>query len=159
MPGGDMRIEDHGPAPQSFDIERAAIENHHYRSVAWSGRHLQVTLMSIPVGGEIGLESHPDTDQFLRLETGEGRVLMGPAKDQMTFDEKVSDGWCVLAPAGSWHNIINIGGDPLQLYTIYSPPHHAPGRVQATAAIASSDPEDSPADWSVQSGHAPDEHG
>ncbi len=57
--------------------------------------------MSIPIGGEIGLESHPDTDQFIRLETGDGRVLMGPAKDQMTFDEKVSDGWCVRKPLSS----------------------------------------------------------
>ena len=142
MPSEDMRIEDTGPAPQSFDIERSAIENNDYRAVAWSGRHLQVTLMSIPIGGEIGLESHPDTDQFIRLETGEGRVLMGPAKDQMTFDEKVSDGWCVLAPAGSWHNIINIGPTPMQLYTIYAPAHHAPGKVQATAAIASADTDD-----------------
>ena len=158
MPSEDMRIEDTGPAPQSFDIERSAIENNDYRAVAWSGRHLQVTLMSIPIGGEIGLESHPDTDQFIRLETGEGRVLMGPAKDQMTFDEKVSDGWCVLAPAGTWHNIINIGPTPMQLYTIYAPAHHAPGKVQATAAIASADTDDAPADWSEQSDHAPDQH-
>lgn len=159
MPSGDKRLEDVGPAPHSFDIERAAIENPHYRSVAWSGRHLQVTLMSIPVGGAIGLEVHPDTDQFLRLETGEGRVQMGAAKDQLSLDEEVSDGWCVLAPAGSWHNITNIGSTPLQLYAIYAPAHHAPGKVQATAAIASADVNDAPAQWSVQSGHAPDQQG
>jgi mannose-6-phosphate isomerase-like protein (cupin superfamily) len=65
MPSENMRIEDTGPAPQSFDIERSAIENDDYRAVAWSGRHLQVTLMSIPIGGEIGLESHPDTANHL----------------------------------------------------------------------------------------------
>jgi mannose-6-phosphate isomerase-like protein (cupin superfamily) len=65
MPSEDMRIEDTDPAPQSFDIERSAIENNDYRAVAWSGRHLQVTLMSIPIGGEIGLESHPDTANHL----------------------------------------------------------------------------------------------
>ncbi|MGZ8351438.1 MAG: hypothetical protein ACXWU2_15525, partial [Allosphingosinicella sp.] len=63
-----MTIEDIGPQPQSFDLEKATRENTHYRSVAWSGRYLQVTLMSIPVGDDIGLEMHPETDQFLRLD-------------------------------------------------------------------------------------------
>ncbi len=66
------RIKDIGPQPQSFDIERATKENTNYRSVAWSGRYLQVTPMSIPVGGDIGLEAHPETDQFLRLDAGGG---------------------------------------------------------------------------------------
>src|SRR5664280_2301073 len=79
------RIKDIGPQPQSFDIERATKENTNYRSVAWSGRYLQVTLMSIPAGGDIGLEAHPETDQFLRLDAGSGRVQMGPAKDKLTF--------------------------------------------------------------------------
>lgn len=71
-----MTIKDTGPKPQSFDIETATKENRDYRSVAWSGRYLQVTLMSIPVGGDIGLEAHPETDQFLRLDAGHGRVRM-----------------------------------------------------------------------------------
>lgn len=70
-------IEDIGPAPQSFDIERATIANPNYREAVWSGRYLQVTLMAIPVGGDIGLEAHPETDQFLRLEAGQGRARMG----------------------------------------------------------------------------------
>jgi len=94
------RIKDIGPQPQSFDIERATKENTNYRSVAWSGRYLQVTLMSIPAGGDIGLEVHPETDQFLRLDAGSGRVQMGAAKDKLTFEKEVSDGWCVLVPAG-----------------------------------------------------------
>lgn len=159
MPNTETWIGDIGPKAHSFDIERAAIENPDTRAVAWSGRHLQVTLMSIPIGGEIGLESHPDTDQFIRLETGEGRVLMGAAKDQLSFDAKVSDGWCVLAPAGSWHNIINIGPTPLQLYAIYAPAHYAPGKVQATAAIASADTNDVPAELLVPSGLAPEQNG
>ena len=69
------RVKDIGPQPQSFDIERATKDNTNYRSVAWSGRYLQVTLMSIPVGGDIGLEAHPETDQFLRLDAGSGRSL------------------------------------------------------------------------------------
>lgn len=146
----DARVLDIGPEPQSFDIEGATNQNPDYRTVAWSGRYLQVTLMSIPVGGDIGLEVHPETDQFLRLETGKGRVQMGAAKNQLTFDETVSDGWCVLVPAGTWHNITNMGATPMQVYAIYAPAHHRPGKVHSTAAIANADQGDGPADWSVQ---------
>ena len=79
------KIKDVGPQPQSFNIERATKENANYRSVAWSGRYLQVTLMSIPSGGDIGLEAHPETDQFLRIDAGSGRVQMGAAKDKLTL--------------------------------------------------------------------------
>ena len=116
-----MTINDIGPKPQSFNIEHATKENTDYRSVAWSGRYLQVTLMSIPVGEDIGLEAHPETDQFLRLDAGRGRVQMGAAKDKLTFEKEVSDGWCVLVPAGTWHNITNIGATPMQVYAIYAP--------------------------------------
>lgn len=154
------RINDIGPQPQSFDIELATKENTAYRSVAWSGRYLQVTLMSIPVGGDIGLEAHPETDQFLRLDAGSGRVQMGAAKDKLTYQKDVSDGWCVLVPAGTWHNITNIGATPMQVYTIYAPAHHAPGKVQATAAAAKADKNDDPAAWSVQPKQASDDkHG
>jgi len=67
-----------------------------------------------PCGCDIGLEMHPDTDQFLRLDAGRGRVQIGPSKDQLTFDRKVSDGWCVLIPAGTWHTVTNIGEDPME---------------------------------------------
>ena len=72
-----MTVKDIGPKPQSFDLEQETRDNKNYRTVAWSGRYLQVTLMSIPVGGDIGLEAHPETDQFLRLDAGRGRVQMG----------------------------------------------------------------------------------
>jgi len=145
-----MMIKDIGPQPQSFDLERATRDNKNYRTVAWSGRYLQVTLMSIPVGGDIGLEMHPDTDQFLRLDAGRGRAQIGPSKDQLTFDRKVANGWCVLVPAGTWHNITNIGDEPMQVYAIYAPAHHKPGKMQATATDAASDTDDEPAEWSVQ---------
>jgi mannose-6-phosphate isomerase-like protein (cupin superfamily) len=153
------RIEDIGPKPQSFDIERATTHNEDYRSVAWSGRYLQVTLMSIPVGGDIGLEAHPETDQFLRLEAGVGRAQMGEAKDKLTFDKEVSDGWCVLVPAGAWHNITNTGTEPMQVYAIYAPSHHMPNKVQSTEAIAMADKDDKPAAWSVQPKPVSDKHG
>lgn len=145
-----MTINDTGPEPQSFNLEEATRENENYRTVAWSGRYLQVTLMSIPVGGDIGLEVHPETDQFLRLDAGRGRVQIGPSKDKLTFDREVSDGWCVLIPAGTWHNIANIGDEPMQVYAIYAPAHHKPGKIQKTASDAARDADDEPAGWSVQ---------
>lgn len=153
------RINDIGPQPQTFDIESATKENTNYRSVAWSGRYLQVTLMSIPAGSDIGLEAHPETDQFLRLDAGRGRVQMGPARDKLDFEKEVSDGWCVLVPAGTWHNITNIGATPMQVYAIYAPSHHKPDKVHATAAEAEADTDDEPAEWSVQPNPAHDKHG
>lgn len=154
-----MKIDDIGPKPQSFDLERATRENQNYRTVAWSGRYLQVTLMSIPQGADIGLEMHPDTDQFLRLDAGRGRVQMGPSKDELTFEKEVSDGWCVLIPAGTWHNVTNIGKEAMQVYAIYAPAHHKPGKIHKTAAEAEADTDDEPAEWSVQpKATAPDQH-
>jgi mannose-6-phosphate isomerase-like protein (cupin superfamily) len=159
---GTMTIKDIGPDPQSFDLEQATLENTTYRTVAWSGKHLQLTLMSIPVGEDIGLEAHPETDQFLRLDGGRGRVQMGSAEDQLDFDREVEDGWAIFVPAGTWHNITNIGDEPLQLYAVYAPVHHAPGQVQPTAEDAERDEEsgkDEPPSWSVQPVEPPsDQH-
>lgn len=149
-----VTIKDVGPQPQSFDLEEATRANSNYRTVAWSGRYLQLTLMSIPVGGDIGLEMHAETDQFLRLDAGRGRVEMGPAKDRITFTRDVTDGWSVLVPAGTWHNVINTGQEPMQVYAIYAPAHHQPGKIHKTAADAASDADDEPASWSVQPGPA-----
>ena len=155
-----MTIKDIGPQPQSFDLEQATLENGNYRTVVWSGRYLQITLMSIPVGGDIGLESHPDTDQFLRLDAGRGRVQMGPAKDQLTFDREVSDGWCILVPAGTWHNVTNIGDEPMQIYAIYAPAHHKPGKIHKSFEEGEADQDDQPPEWSVQPPVSrPDKHG
>ncbi len=145
-----MAIKDIGPKPQSFNLEEATRENTNYRTVAWSGRYLQVTLMSIPVGGDIGLEVHPDTDQFLRLDAGRGRAQIGPSRDELTFDREVADGWCVLIPAGAWHNVTNIGNEPMQVYAIYAPAHHKPGKIHKTASEGAADTDDEPAEWSVQ---------
>jgi mannose-6-phosphate isomerase-like protein (cupin superfamily) len=154
-----MTIKDIGPKPQSFDLEQATRDNPDYRSVAWSGRYLQVTLMSIPVGGDIGLEMHAETDQFLRLDAGRGRVQMGPSKDRLTFEQEVADGWCVLVPAGTWHNVTNIGQEPMQVYAIYAPAHHKPGKVHKTQAVGEADRDDEPAEWSVQpAGQREDQH-
>jgi len=157
-----MNVEDIGPQPQSFDLEQATVGNDTYRTVAWTGRYLQLTLMSIPVGEDIGLEAHPETDQFLRLDAGRGRVQMGPAEDRLDFEREVEDGWAVMVPAGTWHNITNTGDEPMRLYAVYAPVHHAAGTVQRTAEDAERDEEsgaDEPPEWSVQPGRgAQDEH-
>lgn len=148
-----MSIKDIGPEPNSFDLETATRDNTNYRTVAWSGKYLQVTLMSIPVGESIGLETHPDTDQFLRLDAGKGRVTMGPSEDDLSFTQDVEDGWCVTVPAGTWHDIINTGDEPMQVYAIYAPVHHAAGKIHATAADGEADEDsgnDEPPAWSVQ---------
>ena len=85
---------------------------------------------------------------------------MGVSKEQLTFDQEVPDGWCVLIPAGTWHNITNVGAEPMQVYAIYAPAHHQPGKVHRTAADAAADEDDEPADWSVQpTVTRPDKHG
>ena len=127
---------DYGPEPFIIDIEKAAQENTNYRAALWTGRHLQLTLMSIPVGGEIGLEMHSDTDQFLRIEIGHGIAMMGPSEKQLNNRQIVCSGYAVFVPAGTWHNIVNTGNCPLKIYTIYAPPHHPHGTVQATKAAA-----------------------
>lgn len=148
-----MTVADVGPRPTSFDMETATTDNTNYRTVAWSGTYLQVTLMTIPVGESIGLEMHHDTDQFLRLEAGRGKAQMGPEKDELTIEHDVSDGWCVLVPAGTWHNITNMGDQPMQLYAIYAPVHHAAGKMQQTAHDAENDEAagtDTPPAWAIK---------
>ncbi|HSK32048.1 MAG TPA: cupin domain-containing protein [Propionicimonas sp.] len=156
-----MEITDNGPQPNAFDLETATRENGNYRTVAWTGKYLQVTLMSIPPGSSIGLEAHPETDQFLRLDAGQGRVTMGPSEDNLDFQLDVSDGWSIQVPAGTWHDVINTGTEDLRLYVVYAPVHHTAGIVQKTAEDAERDEEsgrDTPPAWSVQPSHAaPDE--
>lgn len=150
-----MSITDIGPEVTAFNIEDETKANDTYRTVAWTGRYLQVTLMSIPVGESIGLEVHPETDQFLRLEAGSGRVEVGPEKDVVEFTHEVEDDWAILIPAGSWHNVINTGDEPLRLYSIYAPVHHDQAIVHETRADSERDEAagtDNPPSWTVQPG-------
>jgi mannose-6-phosphate isomerase-like protein (cupin superfamily) len=157
-----MIPEDKGPQPNAFDIETATQENDTYRTVAWTGKYLQVTLMSIPPGESIGLEAHPGTDQFLRLDAGRGKCVMGPSKEQLTFEQEVTDGWSIQVPAGTWHDVVNTGDEPLRLYAVYAPVHHAKGIVQQTSEDAERDESsgvDEPPEWTAQPDESePDEH-
>ena len=129
-------INDCGPEPFVFNIDRAAMQNTNYRTALWTGCYLQLTLMCITTGGEIGLEVHQDTDQFLRIEDGNGIVMMGPDKSCLNFQHPVCGGYAIFVPAGTWHNLINTGNRPLKIYTVYAPPHHPHGTVQMTKAQA-----------------------
>ncbi len=129
-------IRDYGTKPFTINIEEAAKHNNNFRTALWTGNHLQVTLMSINVGDDIGLEVHPNTDQFLRIEEGHGLVRMGKNKDRLDFQARVSDDFAIIVPAGTWHNLINTGDKPLKLYSIYAPPNHPFGTVHETKAEA-----------------------
>jgi mannose-6-phosphate isomerase-like protein (cupin superfamily) len=132
-------LTDRGPRPFVVDIEEATLDNENYRTTLWTGENLQMTVMHIDPGHDIGLEVHPDGDQFLRVEAGRARVQMGPNRDELTFDEEVEDDWVILVPAGSWHNVVNIGDGPLKVYALYAPPEHAHGTVHATKAESDAD--------------------
>ncbi|MDF2942593.1 MAG: cupin [Herbinix sp.] len=129
-------INDYGPKPLVVNINKLTLLNNKYRTTLWTGCHMQVTLMSINVEEDIGLEIHPETDQFIRIEQGEGLVLMGDRRDRLNYQEKVCDDFAILIPAGKWHNIINTGCVPLKLYSIYAPPHHPHGTIHKTKAEA-----------------------
>lgn len=131
-----VKLKDYGPEPFVIDIDEATKRNNTYRTALWTGENLQVTLMSIPVGGDIGLEVHPKVDQFIRIEEGEGIVKMGNRKDRLNYQKRVYDDFAIMIPAGKWHNVINTGRQPLKLYAIYAPPEHPFGTVHKTKAIA-----------------------
>lgn len=127
---------DVGKQPLVVDIEDATENNTSFRTALWTGDYFQVTLMSIGVGDDIGLELHPDVDQFLRIEEGEGLVQMGKDQDNLTFKVRASEDDAIIVPAGMWHNLRNIGTRPLKLYSIYAPPEHPHGTVHRTKAEA-----------------------
>jgi mannose-6-phosphate isomerase-like protein (cupin superfamily) len=127
---------DFGKESFTLNISQASKNNNTYRTVIWTGEHLQVTLMSINVGDDIGLEIHPQTDQFFRIEQGQGLVQMGSSPNHLTYQANVSDDSAIMVPAGTWHNVTNTGPVPLKLYSIYAPPHHPYGTIQPTKADA-----------------------
>jgi mannose-6-phosphate isomerase-like protein (cupin superfamily) len=112
------------------NIERRTVENQDFRRVLYTGSNLQLVLMTLQPGEEIGSEVHEDRDQFFRIEQGSGAV------DIDGVENRVEDDFAVIVPAGARHNVRNTGSAPLRLYTIYGPPEHKDGVVQATKADA-----------------------
>lgn len=129
-------LKDYGSEPFVININEAAKQNNTFRTALWTGNHLQLTLMSLKVGEDIGLEVHPHVDQFIRIEEGEGIVKMGDSKYNLNFLKRVYNDFAILIPAGKWHNIINTGNKPLKLYSIYAPPEHPYGTIHETKADA-----------------------
>ncbi|WP_307343541.1 cupin domain-containing protein [Metabacillus malikii] len=127
-------LKDYGPNPFVVNIEQATKQNNNFRTALWTGKHFQITLMSINVGEDIGLEIHPHLDQFLRIEQGQGIVQMGKSKEQLNFRQHVKDDYAVVIPAGTWHNLTNTGNQPLKLYSIYAPPQHPFATIHKTKA-------------------------
>ena len=140
--GHHFRVEpqnptlDHGPEPFVVDINKATVSNETYRTTLWTGKHLQLTVMAIPVGHDIGLEIHHDHDQFLRIEEGQGLAQMGNQQDHLYFSQPVYDDSAIFIPAGTWHNVTNTGNKPLKLYSIYAPPEHPKGTIHLTKEAA-----------------------
>ena len=112
------------------DIESLTSGNADFRRVIYTGKELQLVLMTIPPGGEIGEEVHDDRDQFFRIEGGQGEVLIDGTWT------KVGSDWAIVVPSGARHNVRNTGKEPLKLYTIYAPPEHADGTVHRSRADA-----------------------
>ncbi|ESV54400.1 cupin [Streptococcus agalactiae LMG 14747] len=131
-----MTTKDHGNKPFVTNIEEETLANTNYRTGLWTGELLQATLMCIPVGGDIGAEVHDENDQFLRVEQGRGRVIMGESEDKIILDTEVGPEFAIFIPKDTYHNVINTGDEDLKLYSIYGPAHHAHGTVHETQAIA-----------------------
>ncbi len=119
------------------NIEEKTRKNEFFRQVLFTSQHTQLVVMSIVPRGEIGTEVHAVTDQFLRIESGVGKLIMDGQ------EHEVRDGDAFVVPAGTEHNVINISDtQPLKLYTLYSPPHHVDGTIHKTKEDADSDTSD-----------------
>ena len=138
----DLEFRDFGNTPFVFNIEDYTKENETYRTTLWTGEYMQLTVMNILPGEDVGLEVHDDHDQFIRVEEGEGIVMMGDAKDNLTFQERLEDDFAIMIPAGKWHNVINDSDKPLKLYSIYAPREHDHSTVHKTREEALADEHD-----------------
>jgi|TARA_R110001606_G_scaffold74406_1_gene172348 mannose-6-phosphate isomerase-like protein (cupin superfamily) len=112
------------------NIEALTEQNDDFRRVLYTGHNLQLVVMTLQPGDEIGMEVHDDRDQFFRIEEGSGEIWIDGKANKV----KADDG--VIVPQGANHNVVNTGTEPLRLYTIYGPPEHIDGTVHATAADA-----------------------
>jgi mannose-6-phosphate isomerase-like protein (cupin superfamily) len=133
-------LSDSGPNPFIFNTSELTKSNGAYRQTPWTGQHLQITLMNILPGDDIGMEIHEDTDQFICVVAGIGHARLGTSKDEVTLMQGVSAGWAVVVPAGTWHDITNTGTENLKVYTIYAPIKHPHNTIHETKDEAKVDP-------------------
>ncbi len=118
------------------NIELETLENEAFRTVVFTGEHTQLTLMRLGPGEDIGREVHEGIDQFIRIEDGKARVELGSSEDEIDETYDVEGDWAIIVPGGVWHNVVNTGSGEVKLYSLYSPPEHAPGTVHTTKAEA-----------------------
>ena len=118
------------------DIERVTRDNRTFRTVLFTGTTMQLTVMRLRPGEEIGLEMHDDVDQFIRIEQGRARVTFGPSEETVADVHELEEDWAAVIPAGTWHNVINAGDGDLKLYSLYAPPEHSDATVHPTKADA-----------------------
>lgn len=113
------------------NIEKRSLENGYFREVLFTGPHSQLVVMSIAPGEDIGMETHDDVDQFIRVEAGKGKAILNGEEHDL------QDGSAVVIPAGTEHDIVNSSkSEPLKLYTVYTPPEHPDGTIHKTKAEA-----------------------
>lgn len=138
MPGAGEQAGEEGKVMRGFvdDIHEITERNEDFRRVVYTAKNIQLVLMAIPPGDHIGLETHEDTDQFIRVETGRGEVVINDVPSPL------GPGSAVVIPAGAKHDVVNRGEEPLKLYTLYAPPHHRDGVVHRTRTDAERDTEE-----------------
>lgn len=131
-----MKHRDKGPGPCVMNVWKTAVQNRNYRTTVWTGCNLQMTVMSIPPRSDVGTEVHQENDQYIRVEQGNALVKMKMCDNEngnrKEYEQMICAGDGVFVPAGTRHNIINIGRNDLKLTSIYAPPHHKPGTVHRT---------------------------
>lgn len=123
------------PVVWSDNIEKLTNANMNWRNVIYTSDKLQISLMSVPPNEELGSEVHPENDQFFRIESGQGKLVIGKSSASNHQEFLLTDGSAAVVPHGIWHNVINTSAtDPLKLYTLYGPPHHPLGTMHSSHA-------------------------
>ena len=118
------------------NIEKDTLDNNNFRKVLYTGKHLQLVLMSLKVGEDIGAETHLHNDQFFRFESGMGKCII----DDNVYS--IKDGDVIIVPAGAKHNVINVGTSELKMYTLYGPPNHEKSTIRSTKEDAEKNEEE-----------------
>ena len=118
------------------DIKTLTGENTTFRTVLYTAANLQLTVMCLATGEEVGMEMHDHLDQFIRVESGQARVTLGPSATEVEVAHEIAGDWAIIIPGGTWHNVINTGLQELRFYSVYAPAEHPDGAVHVTKADA-----------------------
>jgi mannose-6-phosphate isomerase-like protein (cupin superfamily) len=134
-------LADNGPVNATTtgwvgDIQTLTLDNTNFRTVLYTAANLQLTVMCLATGEEVGVEMHDHLDQFIRVESGSARVTLGPSPAEVEVAHDIADDWAIIIPGGTWHNVINTGMEELRLYSLYAPAEHRDGAVHVTKADA-----------------------